>query len=384
MISLKIAVRFLKYGGAQTALIVIGIAVAVSIQLFIGLLIDSLQKTLVDRTVGNSPQITITSSKDIATIREWRLLIDRIQQNGAIRAIAVSASGNAFVESGNRNLPVFVRGFDFEGIDSIYNVSNSLYEGRRYESSREVLVGKELKEELDIRIGDKLLVILPSGTTSTYTVSGFYDLGVASINKTWLLANLDTAQRLFGYGERVTSIEMTVERVFEADKIAHQLENQLGNDNLKIENWKAQNEELLSGLEGQRMSSVIIQAVIILSVVIAISSVLAITVLQKSREIGILKAMGIKDLQASLIFIYQGLLVGLLGSTLGIMLGLGLLYGFNSFTIRPDGSSLVDLYIDYNFIARSWLIALLASTLAGILPARRSQKLTPVEVIREG
>ena len=384
MISLKIAVRFLKYGGAQTALIVIGIAVAVSIQLFIGLLIDSLQKTLVDRTVGNSPQITITSSKDIATIREWRLLIDRIQQNGAIRAIAVSASGNAFVESGNRNLPVFVRGFDFEGIDSIYNVSNSLYEGRRYESSREVLVGKELKEELDIRIGDKLPVILPSGTTSTYTVSGFYDLGVASINKTWLLANLDTAQRLFGYGERVTSIEMTVERVFEADKIAHQLENQLGNDNLKIENWKAQNEELLSGLEGQRMSSVIIQAVIILSVVIAISSVLAITVLQKSREIGILKAMGIKDLQASLIFIYQGLLVGLLGSTLGIMLGLGLLYGFNSFTIRPDGSSLVDLYIDYNFIARSWLIALLASTLAGILPARRSQKLTPVEVIREG
>ena len=132
------------------------------------------------------------------------------------------------------------------------------------------------------------------------------------------------------------------------------------------------------------MSSIIIQAVIILSVVIAISSVLAITVLQKSREIGILKAMGIKDLQASLIFIYQGLLVGLLGSTLGIMLGLGLLYSFNTFTIRPDGSSLVDLYIDYNFIVRSWLIALLASTVAGILPARRSQQLTPVEVIREG
>jgi lipoprotein-releasing system permease protein len=384
MISLKIAVRFLKSGGTQTALIVIGIAVAVSIQLFVGLLIDSLQKTLVDRTIGNSPQITITSSKDIATIRDWQLLIDRIQHNGAIRSIAVSASGNAFVESGNKNLPVLVRGFDFEGIDSIYNVSNSLYEGRRYESSREVLVGKELKEELDIRIGDKLPVILPSGTTSTYTVSGFYDLGVASINKTWLLANLDTAQRLFGYGERVTSIEMTVERVFEADRIAQQIENQLGNDNLKIENWKEQNEELLSGLEGQRMSSIIIQAVIILSVVIAISSVLAITVLQKSREIGILKAMGIKDLQASLIFIYQGLLVGLLGSTLGIMLGLGLLYGFNTFTVRPDGSSLVDLYIDYNFIARSWLIALLASTLAGILPARRSQKLTPVEVIREG
>jgi lipoprotein-releasing system permease protein len=384
MISLKIAVRFLKSGGVQTVLIVVGIAVAISIQLFVGLLIDSLQKTLVDRTIGNSPQITITSSKDIAAIREWRLLIDRIQQNGAIRAIAVSASGNAFVKNGNRDLPIVVRGFNFDGIDSIYGISNSLYEGRRYESLREVIVGRELKEELDLEIGDSLSVTLPAGIASTYTVSGFYDLGVASINKTWVLANLNTAQRLFGYGDRVTSIEMTVERVFEADKIAHQIENQLDNDNLKIGNWKEQNEELLSGLEGQRISSIIIQAVIILSVVIAISSVLAITVLQKSREIGILKAMGIKDLQASLIFIYQGLLVGLLGSTLGIILGLGLLYGFNTFTVRPGGSSLVDLYIDYNFIVRSWLIALLASTMAGILPARRSQQLTPVEVIREG
>jgi lipoprotein-releasing system permease protein len=94
--------------------------------------------------------------------------------------------------------------------------------------------------------------------------------------------------------------------------------------------------------------------------------------------------MGTKDLQASLIFIYQGLLVGLLGSILGVALGLGLLYSFNSYTIRPDGSSLVDLYIDYYFIVRSWLIAVLASTLAGILPARKSRKLTPVEVIREG
>ena len=384
MISFKIAVRFLKSGRAQTLMIVIGIAVAISIQLFVGILIDSLQKTLVDRTIGNSPQITITSGTDVATIRDWELMIEKIRQIGATRAITMSASGSAFVKNGNRDLPIILRGFNFDGVDSIYNISDKLYEGRRYESPREVLIGKELKKELDLQIGDRLSVILPNGIASTFIVSGFYDLGVASINRTWLLANLDTAQRLFDYGDRVTSIEMTTQNLFNADTIAHEIELELDNENLKIENWKEQNEELLSGLEGQRMSSIIIQAVIIISVVIAISSVLAITVLQKSREIGILKAMGIKDLPASLIFIYQGLLVGLFGSTLGIMLGLVLLYGFNAFTIRPDGSSLVDLYIEYHVIVRSWLIALLASTLAGILPARKSQKLTPVEVIREG
>jgi lipoprotein-releasing system permease protein len=112
--------------------------------------------------------------------------------------------------------------------------------------------------------------------------------------------------------------------------------------------------------------------------------VLAITVLQKSREIGILKAMGIKDLATSLIFIYEGFLVGLIGATLGVILGLGLLYGFNASTTSAGGVAIVDLYIEYDFILTSWFIGLAASTFAGILPARKSLKLSPVEVIREG
>jgi len=384
MVSFKIAVRFLKSGGAQTALIIIGIAVAISIQIFVGLLIDSLQKTLVDRTIGNSPHITITSSTDIITIRGWESIVARLRELDSAETITVSASASAFTPNGNSNLPIVIRGFEFESADRIYNFSDSLYEGRFLESRREVLIGKELRGELEVDTGDKLEVTTPDGKSSTFVLSGFYDLGVASLNKTWVLVNLETAQRLFGFDGRVTSIEMSVNDVFEADLIAHEMEEQLGNDDLRIENWKEQNEELLSGLEGQRISSLVIQAVIIASVIIAISSVLAISVLQKSREIGILKAMGIKDLPASMIFIHQGFLVGLAGSILGVMLGLSLLYGFSTFTIRPDGSSLVDLYIEYDFILRSWLVALSASTLAGIVPARRSLKLSPVEVIREG
>jgi lipoprotein-releasing system permease protein len=96
MISFKIAVRFLKSGGEQTALIVIGIAVAISIQILVGLLIDSLQKTLVDRTIGNSPQITITSSTDIITIRSWESIVERLRQLDSAKTITVSASANAF------------------------------------------------------------------------------------------------------------------------------------------------------------------------------------------------------------------------------------------------------------------------------------------------
>jgi lipoprotein-releasing system permease protein len=177
---------------------------------------------------------------------------------------------------------------------------------------------------------------------------------------------------------------MTVDDVFEADTIASRIEQELNNEDINVENWKDQNEDLLSALNGQQTSSTIIQAVIILSVVIAIASVLAISVLQKSRQIGILKAMGIKDTSASMIFMYQGLLIGLVGSILGMSLGLGLLYAFSTFTKNPDGTALIELYIEYDFVIRSWIIAVLASTLAGVIPARKSLRLNPIEVIREG
>jgi lipoprotein-releasing system permease protein len=384
MLSFRIAVRFLKSGKTQTILIVVGIAIAISIQVFVGLLLDSLQKSLVNQTIGNSPQITITSATDIGSIRDWESMVETIEQLGLTRVVSVSASTNAFVRDGNTNLPVLVRGFDFEEADRIYNINSRIYEGGLYQSRREVLVGRDLSEELETSIGDKLSVLSPNDSLNTFTISGLYDLGIASVNKSWIIADRRAVQQIFGFDRRVTSIEMTVDDVFAADAIAYEIEQRLNNEDIKVENWKEQNEDLLSGLSGQQTSSTIIQAVIILSVVIAIASVLAISVLQKSRQIGILKAMGIKDLAASLIFIYQGFLIGLGGSILGVALGLGLLYAFNTFTTNPDGTALIELYIEYEFILRSWIIAVLASTLAGVIPARKSLQLDPIEVIREG
>jgi lipoprotein-releasing system permease protein len=384
MLSLKIALRFLTTGGTQNILIIIGIAIAISIQIFVGLLIDSLQKTLVSRTIGNSPNITILSATEVSTIRDWESMMRKIEQIEQVKIVAPSATTNAFIEDGNRNIPVIIRGFNYQDIDNIYNINDSLYEGSPYQSAREVLIGKDLREELEINNGDNIVIRTPDGREASLIVSGFYDLGVASINESWILANLETAQRIFNYGNRVTSLEVTVNDIFEADTIDREIGHILDNSDIKINNWKEQNQELLSGLEGQQISSIVIQVVIIASVIIAISSVLAITVLQKSKEIGILKAMGIRDLAASLIFIYEGFLVGLIGATFGIMLGLGLLYGFIATTTNSEGGAIVDLYVDYQFILNSWLIGLAASTLAGIIPARKSLKLSPVEVIREG
>lgn len=384
MLAFKIAVKFLTHGRTQSILILVGIAIAISIQIFVGLLIDSLQRTIVNRTIGNSPHVTISSSTDVSTIRGWEKIINEVEQTRQVKAFSPSATGNAFVRKDNSNLPVLIRGFPFPAADMIYDIGNAIYDGREYSTRGEVLLGRELGEELELDVGDKIVLSLPRGGTVTLTVSGFYDLGVASINKTWLFTHLDTAQKIFDFSDRVTSIEMAVKDVFQADIFASQLKQKLNNDDIVIENWKDQNEELLSGLEGQRISSAIIQIVIIASVVIAIASVLAISVLQKSREIGILKAMGINDFNASLIFLYEGFLLGIVGSLVGVILGIGLLYAFITFTTSPGARPIIDLYFDYGFVMRSWLIVIIAATVAGLIPARKSLKLNPVDVIREG
>jgi lipoprotein-releasing system permease protein len=386
MFPFRIAWRFLRSGSLQTVLIIVGISIAISVQVFVGLLIVSLQRSLIESTIGTQPQITIRSAGDVITIRDWPQIVSEIETLPAVDVISVAASGNAFVAEDNSTLPVVIQGFELESADRIYQITESIYQGSTLRSRNEVLIGRDLQEELEVNVGERLPVLTTDGETSNFTIAGFYDLGVASINETWIIADLTTAQRLFGYRNRITSIGMTVteERLFDADIIAAEIANRLDNDDLEVLNWKDQNEQLLSGLQGQTISSNVIQGVVLASVVIAISSILSITVMQKSRQIGILKAMGIKDRDASLIFLYQGFLVGLIGSSIGTLLGLGLLSAFVTFTTSPGGEPLFEIFFGLGFIVRSWLIALGSATLAGLIPARRSLRLNPVDVIREG
>ena len=383
MLPFRLAVRFLKAGRGQTILIITGITIAVAAQIFVGLLINSLQLTIINRTIGNQPQITISSATDDVRITDWSDPVKMIGDMEMIEVVSVSASGNAFVSKGLKTSPVLLRGMD-SNADEIYGFTDSLYSGKIPGGNNEIIIGRELQEEYVYSLGDELQISIPGDKTVTCLITGFFDLGVQQLNRSWIITDIETAQDLFGYGDAVTDIEIHVTDYFEADSLAASITTMMDNPALKVSNWKDENEQLLSGLQGQSISSLMIQIFIVVSVVIAISAILAITVFQKSRQLGILKAMGIKDRSASLIFIYEGLIIGLIGSISGVILGVGLLYGFDAGTSQPGSSSLIDLYIDPWFIVLSWGIAVLASVIAALVPARRSLRLNPIDVIREG
>ncbi|HSK68942.1 MAG TPA: ABC transporter permease [Candidatus Limnocylindria bacterium] len=378
----KIAWRFLTHAKGQSILIAIGIAVGVSVQVFIGSLITGLQAELVDTAIGRNTQVTVTPRQRGGVIEDYEALVETIERASPdARHVSPAVDASGFLRGADgSDFPILLRGLDVARADGIYRLSEALVSGR-LPGDGEVLLGTNLAQEA--AVADTVTLATPRGRTREAAVSGIFDLGAAALNERWVISGLRLAQDMFSYSGRVTSIEMQAADPFGADAVAQGLASVLP-EGLKAVDWKAQNAQLLSGLRGQSISSLMIQVFVLFSVVLAIASVLAISVLQKSRQLGILKAMGIRNRDASLVFLFEGFILGLAGAALGVALGLGLSYAFTKFALNPDGTPVIALFIDTRFILLSGGIAVLSATLASLIPARRSARLDPMEVIRNG
>lgn len=378
-LAFQIAKRFLLASKRQTLVIVLGIAVGVSVQVFIGALISGLQTSLVNTTIGSRSQITISLEDEyISDYQNLVTLIDNSSDN--IKVISPTLTSNGSLINGDASESILLRGFDFSTADEIYKFEEKFISGSEFPNAlNEIALGLNLKENLGIDIGDDIEFLSGIYGNQTFKVVGFFDFGVNEINNTWVITGLDTVQNIIDEGNVVSNIEMQLNEVFDAEEVTKlEIENEIS-DEFKITTWISENESLLSGLQGQSISSLMIQIFVIVSVVLGISSTLAITVLQKSKQLGILKAMGIQDGDASLIFLFEGMLLGVFGAILGILLGVGLLYAFTTFS----GTD-IPISINAGFLALSAGIAIAASMIAALSPAIKSSKLSVIEVIRNG
>lgn len=300
-------------------------------------------------------------------------------------AVLKSFSRNGFIlQDEDETSAVFLRGFEFEEADEIYNLEDGLVEGNMPAGENEILIGTDFSEKTGIEVGDAVEFIATANALENLEVVGLFDLGVTSLNESWVISELETAQTIFEEEGQLSTIEMQVADVFTAGEIADEIENTIESDGLITTNWEDENESLLSGLMGQSISSIMIQVFVLIAVLLGIASVLAISGIQKSKQLGILKAMGIKDRTAGQIFLFQGFVLGSVGAIVGSAVGIGLMYGFSTYVLNPDGTALVPFYVDPQFVLISVGIAIVASTIAAFIPARNSSKLNPIEVIQNG
>ncbi|MCY3414416.1 MAG: ABC transporter permease [Candidatus Heimdallarchaeota archaeon] len=386
MYTLSVAIRFLSSKKSQTFLIILGFAIGISVNIFVGSLIQSLQDDLIQTTVGTQPHITISPVNTTDMIENYDDILATIDEVDGISKVATSLDARAFIVNVNPDSPddVILRGVDPTKANAIYDFYNSeKFVGNPISGDNQVLIGLDLAESLEVENGDELVIktnpILNENTT--VTIAGVFDLGVAELNSLWVIGNQNTVEGIADVQAKITSINLQVDDIFAADTIADELKAKIDDDTLEIVNWKETNESLLSGLQAQSSSTNIIQVFVLLAVVIAITSILGITVLQKSRQIGILKAMGLDDRGSAMIFLFEGLILGMLGALLGVGVAAFLIWGFNTFA-GGENSGLFNIVMDTSFVINTVIIAIISSGVASLLPAKNSSKMEVIDIIR--
>ncbi len=399
----KVAWRFLSASKSQSLLILLGISVGVSVQIFLGFLINGLQADLVNQTVGTSPHITISAQERVprplfadidgssqiadfsgreAGLRDWESTVDWLRGQPEFTAISPTLIESGFVRRGEKNLPTAVRGVDIDDADNIYDISGRMTAGEPTTAGSGILLGAGLADELNVLPGDSLQLTGAGGSQDRFLVEGIFDLGSSAINDSWIIMSLQRAQAFMQAPDQVSSIELQIGDVFAANAVADRLAGEL--PEVRADSWKRDNAQLLSALQSQSSSSLIIQFLVIVAVTLGISSVLAVSVVQKSKQIGILKAMGTRSRSAAAIFVIQGAVLGAFGSVFGVTFGTLLSRTFTQLVRDGAGDPLFPIEFDVPFVVLSAAVAILAGTLAGLIPAQQSKKLSPIEVIRGG
>ena len=379
MLSLRIAWRFLRSSPGQSALIACGIAVGIATQIFVGSIIISLQANLLDTTIGSAPHVTIQAIKESDPVRFTPKMEELVRSDPRVKpgTIAPVRSVPALFSNGTDSATLGLIGGNLDELDGIYKISDKTLSGTASLGNGEIMIGKEFAEKYGVSAGDSIALSLTGGQSGSFTVTGIFDLGSSQFNGRQAFVSGKVPQNVLGWAnDEYQAINTQLIQPYDSKDVASSWSSRL--PGVSVVEWQGQNSSLLAGLVAQSASSYMIQGFVLVAVALGIASTLAIAAVQKTRQIGILKAMGLGDKAAGRIFLFQAAMLGVAGSALGVLLSFAILALFSlspaPFTISMEPA----------FVAISAAIGIIVALLSSIIPIRATSKLDPIEVIQNG
>ena len=403
---LRVALRFLREGHMQTLLIIVGVAAGVAVIAYVSALINGLQSNTLAKTLGAQAHISLRAPDDLVTpaalpvvgaavltetqpraqrlrsVANWQALVPLLERLPEVVGVSPMVSGSGLALRGEASQAIALMGVDLDRYDRVVGLRSKVVSGSPRLLPGEAIVGRELAQDLGVRVGDRLTVQTggAGGTVSdAVRVTALVDLGVKDLNRRTVIVPLRAAQSLLALPGGATQLDLTLKDVWVAQTLARALQGQFP---YKIESWQESNAQLVSALNAQSISTSIIRGVVLAVVVLGIASVLVVSVVQKGREIGILRAMGATRGQVLRVFLVQGAVVGALGSVLGLLLAVALIWVFTHFVRGSDGLPLFSIALPVPMALQIALIASVCGVLAAVAPARRAAALDPAQAIR--
>jgi lipoprotein-releasing system permease protein len=293
--------------------------------------------------------------------------------------VSPSAGGSALIVRGDASRAITLAGVEPQLYFQIVALPDEIVRGTARLTVTDILIGVDLASDLGLDVGDKLRVTAASGASNTLTISGIFDLGNKGANMRTTFVALHTAQSLLGLEGGVSSVDITVNDVYAAETIAQRITAATG---VEADSWIATNAQFFTAVQAQVTANTAIRFFVGLSVAFGIASVLFVSVVQKSREIGILRAMGISRGQIMRVFLLQGGLLGLGGAAVGSAVGALALQLWSRMALGADGKPIVPITLDPWLFLAALTLATLAGLIAAAAPALRAARLDPVVAIR--
>ena len=416
--------------GVITGISIAGVAAGVA-SLVVALAINNgFRQDLQDRLLGSSSHINLLRIESDG-ISNWRPLLDRLSKEPHIVAAAPAIYEQVLISRGPR-----ARGAVLKGVMGVYErkVSDLLdtvkigssqqldespagYAGgqstgwpengrlesptsmrgveERLAAMPPIVLGKDMADELGAAVGSTVLVTSPQGELTPFgmvpkydrfRVVGIFDSGFFDYDSSWAFTRLSDAQRLFGLGDLVSVLEFKVDDIYKAEEISRQLEQAAGKGFMAT-NWMEQNKALFRALRLERLVTFITIGLIVFVAALNILISLTMMVMEKTRDIAVLISMGTRKAQVRRIFIAQGVLIGVVGTAIGLVLGYALSWAgghYHLLSLAPEVYS-ID-YVPFAPRATDGLlvaaVAIGVSLVATVYPSWSAARILPAEALR--
>jgi lipoprotein-releasing system permease protein len=396
--ALKIATRYLTASKAQTALLVLGVAVGVFIFIFMSALIGGLAEFILSRTAGDISHVTIEAEEakpallispagtlllvqetdtETAQLREATSFIPLLEALPEVKAVSPQISGAGFVRRGGQVAQVSITGLEAGRESAILDLDGYMVEGSARLQAGAVLLGRTLVEDLGLTLGQTLVLQSSEGVEVALTLTGIYQIGTGGgPDRRMAYVSLPTARTLFAMPQGVTRIEIKLYDLCDADAVTLRVEGLTG---LPAKSWTEDGAQLLEALKAQAQTGYFLKTFAMITIVIGVASALLLSTYRRRPEIGIMRAMGASRLFVVGVFVTQGALIGVMGGLSGALIGYLALLPFPTRDAFRSGTLPMD--ITQGSYGLAVTLTVIGAILASILPARAAARVDPVTAI---
>lgn len=383
-IEIFIALKQLRAKWKQSLLAVLSVSVGVTILICALSLTNGFEQDLVNKIMGTNPHITIESALSDRIVN-YNAISKKISTIYGIKSVTPEIKGQALLNNGIEVKGILVYGLDPEEENKAGNWNKYLISGGLKKNDEEgIVLGSELAKKMGLYIGDSLQLVTGIGAITPLKVRGIFQANFYEIDVRVGYITLSKAQKIYNLPVSVNSLSVKLKDPFKANEITEIIQEK--HPAFNVRSWIRDNKGLLAAMATEKKVIFLVMMFIIIVAMLGIANLLVMIVLEKTMEISILRAIGASKKNISLIFLYQGILIGLSGIITGCIGGyvLSVILSHYPINLPSDvyiiGNLPVNMQLqDFIFVSVSAFIVCL---IASFVPARRAVRLNPIETIR--